>query len=208
MKVGIIGSGKIGGTLTRRLSALGYEVTVANSRGPQSLTEFAEQTGAKAGTVQTAAEDADVVIIAVPLRAITDLPTSAFRGKLVVDANNYYAQRDGEIPEIIQGDISSARWVAEHLPGTRVVKAFNNIYAQHLAEYGRPAGATSRIALPVAADDGTAKRTVMSIVDDLGFDPVDGGTLDQSWRQQPNTPVYATDRDARGVREGLANARQ
>ncbi|NBE85262.1 NADPH-dependent F420 reductase [Micromonospora rubida] len=209
MKIGIIGSGHIGGTLTRRLRALGHDVTVANSRGPASLTELAEETGATAGTVEQAVDQADLVVIAIPLLALPALPPELFEGKVVVDADNYYPQRDGDIAELLDRSLSSSRWTAEHLKGARVVKAFNNIQAQHLLENGRPAGSADRIALPVAGDevDADAKRIVMELVDALGFDPVDAGTLDESWRQQPDTPVYGTDLDAAGVRQGLAAAR-
>src|SRR5262245_38187304 len=204
MKIGIIGSGKIGGTLTRRFQSLGHEVTVANSRGPETLADLAGETGATAGTAEEAAATGEVVVIAVPVRAVPDLPAGALTGKVVVDANNYYAQRDGRIPEIADGQVTSSRRTARALPGTRVVKAFNNILWTHLLEHGRPAGAEGRIALPVAGDDADAKRTVMDLVEELGFDPVDAGSLDESWRQQPDTPVYGTDRDAAGVRAGLA----
>ncbi|MGR6322665.1 NADPH-dependent F420 reductase [Micromonospora soli] len=207
MEIGIIGSGHVGGTLTRRLRALGHHVTVANSRGPQSLTDLATETGARAGTLEDATQGAELVVIAVPLKAVPDLPAALFDGKIVIDADNYYPQRDGEIPELLDRSLSSSRWTADHLKGAQVVKVFNNIQAPHLMDNGRPAGAPDRIALPVAADDADAKRAVMALVDDLGFDPVDAGTLDESWRQQPDTPVYGTDRDAKGVREGLAAAR-
>ncbi|MFC5942239.1 NADPH-dependent F420 reductase [Micromonospora harpali] len=207
MKIGIIGSGHIGGTLTRRLSALGHEVTVTNSRGPESLGDLARETGATAGTLEQATEQAEVVVVAIPLRAVPELPARLFEGRIVVDADNYYPQRDGDIAELLDRSLSSSRWTAEHLKGARVVKAFNNIQAQHLMDNGRPAGAADRIGLPVAGDDADAKRVVMELVDALGFDPVDAGTLDESWRQQPDTPVYGTDRDADGVRQGLADAR-
>ncbi|MER5700953.1 NADPH-dependent F420 reductase [Micromonospora sp. NPDC002296] len=207
MKIGIVGSGHIGGTLTRRLRALGHDVTVANSRGPASITELAQETGATAGTVEQAVDHADLVVIAIPLLAVPALPAELFEGKVVVDADNYYPQRDGDIAELLDRSLSSSRWTAEHLKGARVVKAFNNIQAQHLLENGHPAGSADRIALPVAGDDAEAKRIVMELVDALGFDPVDAGTLDESWRQQPDTPVYGTDRDAAGVRQGLAAAR-
>ena len=207
MRIGIIGSGKVGGTLARRFSTLGHEVTVANSRGPESLAGLAAETGAHPGTVQAAAEDSDVVVLAVPVRAVRDLPAEVFRGKVVVDVNNYYPQRDGLIPDIADRSVTSSRWTADVLDGATVVKAFNNILAQHLRDEGRPVGDDRRIALPVAADDPDAKQTVMGLVSELGFDPVDAGTLDQSWRQQPDTPVYATDHDAEGVRAGLASAR-
>lgn len=207
MKIGIIGSGNIGGTLTRRLRALGHEVTVSNSRGPETLAPLAAETGAIAGTAREAAEAGDVVVIATPLRAVPHLPAEALRGKVVVDTNNYYARRDGQIGAIDSGTPSS-RWTASQLPGARVVKAFNTIQAGHLFANGRPAGDPARIALPVAADDADAKQTVMALVDELGFDPVDAGGLDDSWRQEPGSPVYGADTPAPGVRDGLAAARR
>jgi predicted dinucleotide-binding enzyme len=207
MKIGIIGSGHIGGTLTHRLCALGHEVWVANSRGPASLGDLASETGAHPATIEDAARNGDIVVVAVPLKSVPDLPAAAFNGKVVVDANNYYPNRDGDIAALRSGTPSS-RWVARHFAGATVVKAFNNIYAQHLLEGGKPAGAPGRIALPVAGDDAAAKQTIMSLVDELGFDAVDAGSLDESWRQQPDTPVYATDHDAPGVRQGLADAKQ
>ncbi|MEV6802617.1 NAD(P)-binding domain-containing protein [Micromonospora rifamycinica] len=207
MKIGIIGSGHIGGTLTRRLRSLGHDVTVTNSRGPASLTDLAQETGAVAGTLEQAVQDADLVVVAVPLLVVPELPAPLFDGKIVVDADNYYPQRDGDIAELLDRSLTSSRWTADHLKGARVVKTFNNIQAAHLMDRGRPAGAGDRIALPVAGDDAEAKQLVMQLVDALGFDPVDAGTLDESWRQQPDTPVYGTDRDAEGVRQGLAEAR-
>jgi predicted dinucleotide-binding enzyme len=146
-----------------------------------------------------------VVVVAIPLRAVPDLPAGVFDGRIVVDANNYYTQRDGQIAAIDDGTTSS-RWVADHLAGAHVVKAFNNVYAGHLGAGGKPAGTPGRIALPAAGDDPGAKETVLGLIDELGFDPVDGGPLDESWRQEPGSPVYGTDRDAAGVREGLADA--
>jgi predicted dinucleotide-binding enzyme len=204
MKIGIIGSGHIGGTLTRRLRELGHDVTVANSRGPGSLAGLAAETGASAGTAAEAAH-AELVILAVPLRAVPDLPAAELTGRIVIDANNYYPSRDGHIAEIDAGRTSS-RWSAQRLPGAQLVKVFNNIESGHLLSLGRPPGSSGRIALPVAGDDATAKRLVMGLVDELGFDPVDAGGLDDSWRQEPGTPVYGADRDADGVREGLAAA--
>ncbi|GAA4470585.1 NAD(P)-binding domain-containing protein [Phytohabitans houttuyneae] len=208
MKIGIIGSGNIGGTLTRRLQAIGHDVTVSNSRGPDTLAPLAAETGATAGTAREAAESADLVVVATPLRAVPDLPADAMRGKVVVDADNYYPQRDGQIGAIDDGSETSSRWTADQLPGATVVKAFNTIQAGHLLAEGRPAGDPARIALPVASDDADAKRIVMALIEELGFDPVDGGGLDDSWRQQPGTPVYVADRDAAGVRDGLDAARR
>ncbi len=209
MKIGIIGAGNIGGTLTRRFRQLGHEVYVANSRGPETLAGLAKETGAKPVTVEEAAHAGEVVIVTIPERSIPDLPKNLFAGVgndvAVVDTGNYYPRnRDGRIKEIENG-MTESRWVERQL-GHPVIKAFNNIYAKHLLEHGKPAGTKGRIALPVAGDDGRAKAVVMKLVDDLGFDPVDAGGLDESWRQQPATPVYATDHDAEGVRRALAEA--
>jgi len=207
MKIGIIGAGHIGGTLTRRLSTLGHQVFVANSRGPESLSGLATETGAKPVSVPEAARSGEIVVVTIPLKNIPDLPRDLFKGSsaVVVDTGNYYPkQRDGRIEEIENG-MPESRWVERHL-GHPVIKAFNNIYAKHLMELGKPAGAPGRIALPVAGDDPKAKARVLQLVEELGFDAVDAGGLDDSWRQQPGTPVYATDLDAGGVRQALSEA--
>jgi predicted dinucleotide-binding enzyme len=208
MKIGIIGAGNIGGNLTRRLRALGHDVSVANSRGPDTLSDLAEETGATPVPLAEAAKDAEIVIVSIPEKAVPGLPKDLFdqaaQGVVVIDTGNYYPQRDGRIDAIENGQPESA-WVAEQF-GKPVVKVFNNIYAQHLLDRGVPAGAAGRIALPMAGDDQVAKEKVMQLVDELGFDPVDAGRLDESWRQQPGTPVSGTDLDVEGVREGLAAA--
>jgi len=209
MKIGIIGAGQIGGTLTRRLRDLGHEVFVANSRGPASLAGLAAQTGAKAVTAREAARAGEVVVVTIPEAKVRDLPKDLFAGVasnvVVVDTGNYYPrQRDGRIDEIEAG-MTESRWVARQL-GRPVVKAFNNIYAKHLLENGRQAGSPGRIALPVAGDEAEAKAIVLRLIDELGFDGVDAGGLDESWRQQPDSPVYTSDLDAEGVRRALAQA--
>lgn len=211
MKIGIIGAGNIGGTLARRFRELGHDVYVANSRGPATLREFEAETGAKAVTVEEAARAGEVVVVTIPQRAVRDLPRNLFAGVpddvVVIDTGNYYPrQRDGQIEEIESG-MNESRWVSREL-GRPVVKAFNNVYARHLLERGKARGTPGRIALPVAGDDQRARQIVMRLVDDLGFDPVDAGKLDDSWRQQPGTPVYATDLDANGVQNALAQARK
>jgi predicted dinucleotide-binding enzyme len=211
MKIGIIGAGNIGSTLTRRLTALGHDVSVANSRGPETLAGLAAETGATAVPVTEAVKDRDLVIVTIPQKEIPNLPAGLFKGTradmVVVDTGNYYPRhRDGRIDGIEAG-LTESRWVAKQL-GRPVVKAFNNIYAKHLLERGRPAGAPGRIALPVAGDDEAAKATVLRLVDELGFDGIDAGGLDESWRQQPGTPVYGTDFDAQGVRRALSEAKQ
>jgi len=209
MNIGIIGAGNIGGNLTRRFRALGHKVFVANSRGPETLADLVEETGATPVTVDQAARSGDVVIVTIPMKNIPDLPRDLFAGVsddvVVVDTGNYYPQqRDGRIAGIEDGMIES-RWVSQQL-GRPVVKAFNNIYAEHLLKLGKRAGSPGRIALPVAGDDERAKSIVLKLVDELGFDGVDAGGLDDSWRQQPATPVYAGDFDAAGVRRALASA--
>jgi len=208
MKIGIIGAGNIGGTLTRRLAALGHDVVVANSRGPATLKALADESGARAVTVEEAARGRDVVIVTIPEKAIPKLPKDLFgadnRDTVVVDTGNYYPRRDGRLAAIEAGTTES-RWVSQQL-GRPVIKAFNSIYAKHLMENGRPRGDAKRIALPVAGDDEKGKAVVMRLVDELGFDPVDAGSLDESWRQQPGSPVYGSDHDAEGVKRALAAA--
>jgi len=209
MKIGIIGAGNIGSTLTRRLTSLGHQVSVANSRGPETLADLARKTGATAVPVAEAALGAALVVVTIPEKHIPALPggvlDGAADGAVVVDTGNYYPQRDGRI-EAIEAGTPESRWVEQQL-GRPVVKAFNTIQSQHLLEMGRPVGAPGRIALPVAGDDPAAKAVVMALVDELGFDPLDAGGLGESWRQQPGSPVYAADLDAEGARRALAAAR-
>ncbi|MEV6417081.1 NADPH-dependent F420 reductase [Kribbella sp. NPDC051718] len=209
MKIGIIGSRNIGSALTRRFTALGHDVSVANSRGPESLRELAAETGATPVDVTEAAKGAELVVVTIPEGKITQLPSGLFdeaaEGVVVVDTGNYYPQRDGRIAGIEDEGLTESGWVAQQL-GRPVVKAFNNIMALHLLEKGVPAGTPGRIALPVAGDDPQAKETVFRLIDDLGFDTVDTGSLTDSWRQQPGSPVYVADADADGVRKLLAEA--
>jgi predicted dinucleotide-binding enzyme len=208
MRIGIIGAGNIGGTLTRRFTSLGHEVSVANSRGPETLSELAEETGATAATAEDAARDAELVVVTIPMKAIPRLDArildTGADGAPIVDTGNYYPGRDGRIDEIEEGTPESV-WVSQQL-GQPVIKAFNNIYSEHLLRLGKPAGSADRIALPVAGDDPDAKSAVMRLVDEFGFDPVDGGPLAESWRQQPGSPCYANDLDADALREALAAA--
>jgi predicted dinucleotide-binding enzyme len=209
MRIGIIGAGQIGGTLARRLTAVGHEVSIANSRGPETLAALSSETGARAVTPEQAARAGEVVIVTIPMKNVPRL-ARVFDGVpadvVVVDTGNYYPQqRDGRIDEIEEGTAES-RWVSRQL-GRPVVKAFNNIYAKHLLERGKRSGAPGRIALPVAGDDRRAKDIVIRLLDEIGFDGIDAGSLDESWRQQPGTPVYGTDLDADGVRKALAEAR-
>ena len=209
MKIGIIGAGQIGGALTRRFRAAGHEVTVANSRGSATLRELADETGATAGTPSDAVADAEVVVVTIPMRNIPGLPADLFAGApaglAVIDTSNYYPQqRDGLLDGVEDGGTES-NWVEKHL-GRPVVKAFNSIIAGHLQNGGKPAGTPGRIALAVAGDDPQAKATVMALIDGIGFDAVDAGSIADSWRQQPGTPGYLQDHDVAGVRRTLAEA--
>ena len=209
MRIGIIGTGHIGGTLAGELTELGDRVRVANSRGPESLASLAHETGARAVAVEDAVRDVQLVIVTIPEKSVPELPKGLFdrvpKEVIIVDTGNYYPSwRDGRIEAIERGTTESG-WVSSVL-GRPVVKAFNNITAQSLAEGARPKGAKNRIALPVAGDDARAKSIVIALLDDLGFDGVDAGSLDESWRQQPGTPVYCTDLSLEGVRDALAKA--
>ncbi|MEU2061560.1 NAD(P)-binding domain-containing protein [Streptomyces sp. NPDC013455] len=209
MKIGIIGAGNIGGNLTRRLTALGHDVSVANSRGPETLRELAAETGATPVHAAQAAEGAQVVVITVPLKAVPSLPSGlldgAAEGAAVIDTGNYYPQRDGRIAAVEDEGLTESRWTEQHL-GHPVVKAFNGTYAQDLLDRHRPAGDPERMALPVAGDDEAAKRVVRDLIDELGFDTVDAGTIAESWRQQPGTPVYGLRAGVEEVRKALAEA--
>lgn len=208
MKIGIIGAGQIGGALAGKLVKLGHAVLLANSRGPASLSETAAELGATAATVTDAARTVDLVVVTIPQKNVPQLPEGLFAGVPasvpVIDTGNYYPFRDGVIAPIVEG-VTESRWVADVL-GHPVIKVFNSIMTHSLATGGLPAGAPSRIALPVAGDEAEPKRIVLDLVDALGFDAIDAGTIDESWRQQPGTPVYCTDLDAAGVRSGLARA--
>ncbi|MFJ1806035.1 MULTISPECIES: NADPH-dependent F420 reductase [unclassified Streptomyces] len=210
MKIGIIGAGNIGGNLTRRLSALGHDVSVANSRGPQTLKELAEETGATPVDVEEAARGAEVVVITIPVKAVPNLPSGildgAADGVAVIDTNNYYPQqRDGRIGEIEDEGITESRWTERRI-GHPVIKAFNGTYAQDILDRPRAAGDPDRTALPVAGDDETAKAKVRALIDELGFDTVDAGGIDDSWRQQPDTPVYGLQAGTEAVTRALAEA--
>ena len=194
MKIGIIGSGNIGATTARLFAEAGHEVTIANSRGPESLAELVGDLGpnVQAATVEDAARASDVVLIAIPLRAYHDLPAEAFAGKVVIDANNYYPQRDGQIPELDREETTSSELLARHLTGARIVKSFNTMNFRPLGSEGRPdAPRAERLAIYLAGDDEGAKEIVAGLIDEVGFAPVDTGSLHEGGvRQQPGSPIY------------------
>ena len=209
MKIGIIGAGYIGGTLAGRLTKLGHTVSIANSRGPETLTDLAQKTGATAVTAHEAARSGEIIIVTIPLINIPKLPQDLFEGVPaevpIIDTSNYYPLlRDGQVPELEQGNLTESEWVQQHL-GRPVVKVFNNISFKSLESAGKPAGTPGRIGLPVAGDDATAKQQVMALVEELGFDAVDDGSLHESWRQQPGTPVYGADLPGAELKKQLAD---
>jgi predicted dinucleotide-binding enzyme len=204
MDIGIIGSGQIGSVLARRLVALGHQVRIANSRGPESLAALAAETGATASTVDQAASAQDVVIVTIPQKAVPELPPGLLvrSTAVVVDTGNYYPSRDGRITAIEEG-LTDSEWVAQVL-GRPVVKAFNNIGAQSLDSRGVPGGTPGRVSLSVAGDDPAAKQVVLRLIDELGFDGLDGGSLAESWRQQPGAPAYCMDLDRTALQAALS----
>ena len=204
MDIGIIGSGQIGSLLARRLVALGHQVRVANSRGPESLAALAAETGAIASKVEQAGSARDVVIVAIPQKAVRELPRGLFAGStaIVVDTGNYYPARDGRIEAIEEG-LTDSEWVAQVL-GRPVVKAFNNIVAESLDSRGLPRGTPGRVCLSVAGDDPAAKQGVLRLLDELGFDGLDAGSLAESWRQQPGAPAYCKDLDRAALEAALS----
>ncbi|MGK5741936.1 NADPH-dependent F420 reductase [Micromonospora sp. URMC 103] len=197
--LGLIGSGNIGGTLARLAVAAGYDVVLSNSRGPETLRELVEELGprAHAATPPEAAQAGDLVVVSVPLRAYADVPAKPLVSKVVLDTNNYYPQRDGQIAELDSNATTSSELLQRHLSAARVVKVFNNINFRHLAVLPRPAGAADRSALPIAGDDADAKAATTDFLDRIGYDAVDAGRLAEGWRYQPGTPAYGVIYSAR-----------
>ena len=201
MRIGFIGAGSMGGILARHLARRGHQVSIANSRGPASLTALATEIGATPVSIVDAAKAGEIVILAIPTKSVTGLPRALFAGVpgsvVVIDIGNYHPElRDGRIDAIDRGMLDS-QWVAQQI-GRPVIKAFNNSLAKSLLEKGVPRGTKGRIALSVAGDSSDAKATVLRLVDELGFDPVDGGDLADSWRQQTGTPAYCQDLESAG----------
>lgn len=209
MKIGVIGIGQMGGTLARRWSGNGHRVRVANSRGPAAVKQFADEIGAEAADLRGAVDGADVVLLSIPFPAVATLPEDLFeraaQGVVIIDTGNYYPDvRDPRIAEIDAGMPESV-WISRQLDRP-VFKAFNSVLFHSLSELGKPEGAPDRLAIPVAGDDARGKRIVMALVNETGFDPVDGGSLEESWRQQPSTPAYCCDYGAAKTQEGIRAA--
>lgn len=208
--IGFIGAGKIGSQLARLAIASGYDVVLANSRGPETLSELVAELGpkARAATPDEAARAGDLVVVSIPLKNYRSVPVEPLAGKVVIDTNNYYPQRDGHIPELDDESTTTSELLQAHLPKSRVVKAFNHIYASQLTTDGKPRGAPNRRALVIAGDDPAAKAEVSRLIDGFGFDVVDAGPLREGWRIQRDTPGYGPRRTAEELRRDLAAAKR
>jgi predicted dinucleotide-binding enzyme len=208
--IALIGAGHIGSQVARLAIAHGYHVVISNSRGPETLSPLIAELGpnARAVTPVDAANAGDLVVVTIPLKNYRQVPVEPLAGKIVIDTNNYYPQRDGYIPELDSETKTSAELLQAHLPTSKVIKAFNHIYASQITTDGTPPGTKNRRALVIAGDDAAAKATVTKLFDELGFDTVDAGPLSESWRIQPGTPGYGPRRNAEESRRDLAAAKR
>jgi 8-hydroxy-5-deazaflavin:NADPH oxidoreductase len=208
--IGFIGAGHIGGQVARLAVKNGYDVVLSNSRGPETLAELVAELGpkARAATAVDAAGAGDIIVVSIPLKSYRTVPVEPLAGKLVIDTNNYYPQRDGHIAALDDETTTTAELLQKHLPEAKVVKAFNHIYAAQLTTDGTPAGTKNRRALVIAGDDASAKATVTHLLDQFGFDTVDAGPLAEGWRIQRDTPGYGPRRSAEELRKDLAAARR
>ena len=206
--IGLIGSGNIGSTVAKLAVAAGYDVVLSNSRGPQTLEALVRDLGehARAATTAEAAAAGDLVVVTIPFRAVNELPVEPFVGKIVMDTNNYYPQRDGVFDEIESGAMTVSGVLQRHLVDARVVKAFNHIQAAQIITTASPSGTPGRRALAIAGDDEQAKRAVSDFIDGIGFDVVDVGSLAESWRIDAGTPGYGAELTAAELEAALAAA--
>jgi predicted dinucleotide-binding enzyme len=217
--VGLIGSGHIGSTVAKLAIAAGYNVVLSNSRGPETLRDLVAELGpdARAATSADAAAAGDIAVVSIPVKAYLDMPAEQLAGKVVMDTGNYYPPRDGQIPELDSGSLTTSEYLARQLPRSEVVKAFNNIFFKHLRSLARPAGAPDRSYLPIAGDSSAAKAEATEFLDSIGYGVIDAGPLAEGWRQESGTPVYGapygsfddekgTSADANAIRTALAAA--
>jgi hypothetical protein len=208
--VGIIGAGHIGSQIARLAVASGYDVVIGNSRGPETLAALIAELGpkARAATALETARAGDIVVVSVPLKSYRKVPVEPLADKIVIDTNNYYPERDGHIPELDDASTTTSELLQAHLPTSKVVKAFNHIYAAALTTDGQPAGTKNRRALVIAGDEDAAKARVTRLLDQFGFDTVDAGPLKEGWRIERDTPGYGPRRTAEELRLDLAAARR
>jgi predicted dinucleotide-binding enzyme len=210
MTFGIIGAGNIGSQVARLALSHGHDVVISNSRGPGTLNDLIDELGprARAATPAEAAAAADIALVAVPLKNYREVPVEPLKGKIVLDANNYYPQRDGHLADLDNESTTTSELLQAHLPQSKVVKAFNHIYASQITTDGRPQGAKGRRALVIAGNDEDAKAAVSKLLDEFGFDVVDAGPLKEGWRIQRDTPGYGPRRTAEELRRDLAAAKR
>ena len=208
--IGIIGAGHIGSQVARLAVANGYNVVISNSRGPETLSALIAELGpkARAATAAEAAKAGDMVVVSVPLKNYRAVPVAPLAGKIVIDTNNYYPQRDGHIPELDNESTTTSELLQAHLPTSKVVKAFNHIYAAALTTDGQSPGTKNRRALAIAGNDQEAKAIVSHLLDQFGLDTVDAGPLKEGWRFQRDTPGYGPRRTAEELRRDLAAAKR
>jgi predicted dinucleotide-binding enzyme len=208
--IGLIGAGNIGSQLARLGLQHGYKIVISNSRGPETLSDLVKELGegATAATAEDAAKAGDIVVVTVPLKNVPDVPVAPLDGKIVIDTNNYYPQRDGRIAALDSAENTTAGLLQDHLPGSKVVKAFNHIMSGDLTTANSPSGTAGRRALAVYGDDESARKTVEAIIDEFGFDTVDGGPLSESWRSERDQPDYVKPFDAETLRTALTQAKR
>lgn len=206
--IGIIGAGHIGSQVARKAVKLGYDVVISNSRGPETLAGLVEELGprARAATAAEAAAAADFAVVAVPLRNYRDIPAEPLAGKIVIDANNYYWERDGRFPELDKGEATTSGLLQEHLLKSKVAKGFNHIMAGQITSDGTPPGTQNRRALATASDYPEAGELVAKLYDEFGFDTVNVGPLSDSWRVERDRPAYVVRQTAAELTENLAKA--
>ncbi len=206
--IGIIGAGHIGGQIARKAVELGYDVVISNSRGPETLAGLVAELGptARAATPAEAAAAGDFAVVTVPLKSIRDVPVEPLAGKIVLDTNNYYWERDGHFPALDAGEATTSGLLQEHLPGSKVAKAFNHIMYSQITTGGTPAGTPNRRALATASDFPEAAELVTRLYDEFGFDTVNMGPLSESWRTERDRPAYVIRQNAAELAENLAEA--
>ncbi len=206
MKIGIIGAGYVGRALAAMAVKQGHDAMISNSRGPHTLFSDAAVLGCKIGTIDEAARFGDIVVVAITLKHYTAVPVGPLAGKIVIDTNNYYPQRDDAIEALDNGSTTSSELLAAHLPESKIVKAFNAIIMTHIDRDSQPTGSFDRRALPLCGDDVEAKRVVSDLYDQFGFDTVDVGPLAEGWRFQTNTPAYCVRLNKEWLPKALAEA--
>lgn len=204
MKIGIIGAGFVGRAIGKLAVRAGHQVMLSNSRGPQTLFSLRFAVGCEVGTVEEAAAFGDVVVVAIPLAAYRSVPVGPLAGKVVIDTDNYYPERDGRIPELDAGATTTSELLQRHLPQSRIVKAFNAITMNDLEKDGRPGGSTDRRAVPLAGDDAESKAIAIRLYDEFGFDAVDVGPLSEGWRFERGRPVYCVPMNAARLKTAMA----